>query len=65
MSQKKQSKKEDDFEKLKIPVTLNSDQLKLIESYKGILGNTKAEIIRNIVINWMLNNKFKGGDNEN
>jgi hypothetical protein len=65
VSQKKQSKKEDDFEKLKIPVTLNSDQLKLIESYKGILGNTKAEIIRNIVINWMLNNKFKGGDNEN
>jgi hypothetical protein len=47
--------------KSKIPITFNSEQLKLIEGYKGILGNTKAEIIRNIVINWMLSNKFSGG----
>jgi len=51
-------------DKLKIPVTLNSEQIKLIEEYKGMLGNTKAEIIRNIVINWILNNKSKGGENE-
>lgn len=44
-------------DKEKIPVTLNTEQLALIESYKGVLGNTKAEIIRNIVINWILNNK--------
>lgn len=41
-------------EKEKIPITFNSEQLKLIEEHTGILGNTKAEIIRNIVINWLL-----------
>lgn len=41
-------------EKNKIPITFNSEQLKLIEGYNGVLGNTKAEIIRNIVINWLL-----------
>ena len=62
VSQKKQGENVDG-RKLKIPVTLNSAQLKLIESYEGILGNTKAEVIRNIVINWVLNNN-KGVDNE-
>lgn len=38
----------------KIPITFNSDQLDLIEKYTGVMGNTKAEIIRNIVINWLL-----------
>jgi len=41
-------------EKEKIPVTFNSEQLKIIEKYTGIMGNTRAEIIRNIVINWLL-----------
>ncbi len=49
--------------KMKIPVTFNSEQIKLIEELEGILGNTKAEIIRNIVINWILTNK-KGGKDE-
>ena len=49
--------KRDIAEKEKIPITFNSEQLKLIEDYKGILGNTKAEIIRNIVINWILERK--------
>ena len=40
--------------KEKIPITFNEDQLDLIGKYMGILGNTKAEIIRNIVINWLL-----------
>ena len=44
--------------KEKIPITFNEDQIKLIASYEGVLGNTKAEIIRNIVINWLLE---KGG----
>ena len=38
----------------KIPITFNSEQLRLIEQYGGVMGNTKAEIIRNIVINWLL-----------
>jgi len=41
-------------EKKKIPITLNGEQIQLIENYQGVLGNTKAEIIRNIVINWLL-----------
>jgi hypothetical protein len=40
--------------KVKIPVTFKQHQLCLIEDFTGIMGNTKAEIIRNIVINWLL-----------
>jgi len=43
--------------KEKIPVTFSSEQIEKIEKYKGILGNTKAEIIRNIVIYWILDKK--------
>lgn len=58
VSQKDELKKEgSDKGKMKIPITFNSEQVKLIESLEGILGNTKAEIIRNIVINWILTNK--------
>lgn len=46
-------------DKEKIPITFNSEQLKLIEEHTGILGNTKAEIIRNIVINWLLERERK------
>ena len=46
-------------EKEKIPVTFNKEQLKLIENNKGVLGNTKAEIVRNIVINWLLEREGK------
>ena len=45
--------------KEKIPVTFNEKQLEIIEKYHGILGNTKAEIIRNIVINWVLEKEGK------
>lgn len=45
--------------KEKIPITFNEKQLKLVEKYEGILGNTKAEIIRNIVINWLLEKEKK------
>jgi hypothetical protein len=45
--------------KEKIPITFNSEQLRLIEEYTGVMGNTKAEIIRNIVINWLLNREDK------
>lgn len=56
-SSSKVTKKEK--EKNKIPITFNSEQLRLIDDYTGVLGNTKAEIIRNIVINWLLE---RGGD---
>jgi hypothetical protein len=43
----------------KIPVTFNEKQLEMIDKYAGMLGNTKAEIIRNIVINWILDKEKK------
>ncbi|MEK6915734.1 MAG: hypothetical protein AABW89_04310 [Nanoarchaeota archaeon] len=58
-NQKVTKKEKDEFFKGKIPVTFNEEQIKLINSYTGILGNTKAEIVRNIVINWILNNGGK------
>ena len=48
------------MKKEKIPVTFNEEQLKLIENFEGVLGNTKAEIVRNIVINWILEKKGGG-----
>ena len=46
-------------DKEKIPITFNSEQIKLIEKHTGMMGNTKAEIIRNIVINWLLQKEEK------
>lgn len=45
--------------KVKIPITFNQQQIELIEKFMGVMGNTKAEIIRNIVINWLLQQKSK------
>lgn len=45
--------------KLKIPITFNQQQIELIEKFMGMMGNTKAEIIRNIVINWLLQQELK------
>lgn len=50
----KGSQKDTKKRKEKIPITFNDEQIKLIEKYEGIMGNTKAEIIRNIVINWLI-----------
>lgn len=49
----------DPQKKEKIPITFNSEQINLIEKHMGIMGNTKAEIIRNIVINWLLQKEGK------
>lgn len=38
----------------KIPVTFNNAQWKIIDEFKGILGNKRAEVIRAIVMNWLL-----------
>ncbi len=48
----------------KVPVTFNQQQIQLIEKFMGIMGNTKAEIIRNIVINWLLQQKSKEAKGE-
>lgn len=38
----------------KIPVTFNKAQLEMIDKYKGPLGTVRSQVIRNIVINWLL-----------
>jgi len=58
----KVSKKGKEKTKEKIPITFNNEQLKIIERYTGIMGNTRAEIIRNIVINWLLEKGLHGNE---
>ena len=43
----------------KIPVTFNDKQWRFIEKYKGLLGDKRAEIVRNIVLNWILSKEEK------
>lgn len=38
----------------KIQVTFNQTQLKLVDKFKGIFGDTRAEVVRYIVANWLL-----------
>ena len=42
----------------RVQVTFNSDQWKLISKMKGSLGNTDADIVRNIVIAWLAEKSF-------
>ena len=38
----------------KIQVTFNKTQLNLIDKFKGLFGDTRAEVVRYIVANWLL-----------
>jgi len=38
----------------KIQVTFNQTQLELLDKFKGIFGDTRAEVVRYIVANWLL-----------
>jgi len=38
----------------KIQVTFNQTQLQFIDEFKGIFGDTRAEVVRYIVANWLL-----------
>jgi hypothetical protein len=49
--------KGDDAEK--IQVTFNTNQIELIDRFRGVFGNTKAEIVRYIVANWLFENEIK------
>ena len=42
---------------VKIQTTFNTEQVKLIRDFKGILGEDDAEIVRSIVTNWLLEYK--------
>lgn len=42
----------------KIQITLSEKQLKLIERFRGTMGNTQSSIIRNIVLAWLSEKSF-------
>lgn len=37
----------------RIHLTFSAEQWELIEKSKGIMGNTDAEVVRNIVLAWL------------
>lgn len=37
----------------RVQVTFTEEQWKLIERFRGVMGNDDAEIIRNIVLAWL------------
>ena len=37
----------------RVQVTFTEEQWRLIEKFRGILGNDDAEIVRNIIISWL------------
>lgn len=43
-------------EAYKIQVTFNSAQIGMIDGFKGIFGDTRSEVVRYIVANWLLDN---------
>ena len=49
-------KKSNQKDTIKIPVSLNKEQLAVIESLQGIYGNSPASVIRNIIIMWIHRN---------
>lgn len=43
----------------KIQVTFNKSQLELIDTLRGIFGNSRAEVVRYIVTNWLFDKRDK------
>ncbi len=43
----------------KVQVTFNKAQLELLDQYKGIFGNSRAEVVRHIVANWLFEKERK------
>jgi len=50
------AKKGNQKDTIKIPVSLNKEQLSIIGSLKGVYGNSPASVIRNILIMWIHQN---------
>ena len=47
----------------KIQVTFNKAQLDFIDEFKGLFGDTRAEVVRYIVANWLLEKSTKNTRN--
>jgi len=50
------AKKGDQKDTIKIPISLNKEQLAVIEDLQGVYGNSSASVIRNIVVMWIHQN---------
>ena len=50
------AKEDNQKETIKIPVSLNKEQLAIIESLQGVYGNSPASVIRNILVMWIHQN---------
>jgi hypothetical protein len=48
----KHNRKENNIKR--VQVTFTEEQWKLIEKFRGAMGNDDAEIVRNIVISWLV-----------
>jgi len=46
----------------RVHVTLYKEQLEELQKYKGLLGESDSEILRTIIVDWLLDKKFKGGN---
>ncbi len=44
----------------KIQVTFNSAQIGMVDEFKGIFGDTRSEVVRYIVANWLLDRTKRG-----
>lgn len=40
-------------ENKRVNISLSNEQLEIIRKFKGTMGNTDSEIIRNIVLAWL------------
>jgi len=51
-------KMSDKIEKIRVQVLFTQEQYDIIQKLKGELGLTNSEVIRNIVVNWLLEKSF-------
>lgn len=45
----------------RVQVTFTEEQWKLIQRFKGIMGNEDAELVRNIVLAWLAEKSIISG----
>lgn len=56
--------KTDKKEVVKVQATFTKKQMEIMRSYRDIFGESDAEIVRAIVMNWLISKK-DGGSREN
>lgn len=57
-------KKKDKKEVVKVQATFTKKQMEVMRNYRDIFGDSDAEIVRAIVMNWLSYERNKGGGGE-